>query len=52
MRAMPGARRGKRIAALTAKRHGAQMIEPWLYPALTAVAVLTGFVDAIAGGGG
>jgi uncharacterized membrane protein YfcA len=28
------------------------MIEPWVYPALTAVAVLTGFVDAIAGGGG
>lgn len=28
------------------------MIEPWLYPALTAVAVVTGFVDAIAGGGG
>ncbi len=28
------------------------MIEPWLYPALTATAVLTGFVDAIAGGGG
>ena len=28
------------------------MIEPWLYPLLTAVAVLTGFVDAIAGGGG
>ncbi len=28
------------------------MIEPWLYPALTAVAVLTGFIDAIAGGGG
>lgn len=28
------------------------MIDPWLYPALTAVAVLTGFVDAIAGGGG
>lgn len=28
------------------------MIEPWLYPALTAVAFLTGFVDAIAGGGG
>lgn len=28
------------------------MIEPWLYPALTVVAVLTGFVDAIAGGGG
>ncbi len=28
------------------------MIDPWLYPALTAVAVLTGFIDAIAGGGG
>ena len=28
------------------------MIEPWIYPALTAVAVLTGFIDAIAGGGG
>lgn len=28
------------------------MIDPWLYPALTGVAVLTGFVDAIAGGGG
>ena len=28
------------------------MIEPWVYPALTAIAVLTGFVDAIAGGGG
>lgn len=28
------------------------MIEPWLYPALTAIAVLTGFIDAIAGGGG
>ncbi|HET7708390.1 MAG TPA: TSUP family transporter [Sphingomicrobium sp.] len=28
------------------------MIEPWAYPALTAVAVLTGFIDAIAGGGG
>ncbi|GAA4039982.1 TSUP family transporter [Sphingomonas rosea] len=28
------------------------MIEPWLYPTLTAVAVLTGFIDAIAGGGG
>lgn len=27
-------------------------IEPWLYPALTAVAVLSGFIDAIAGGGG
>ena len=28
------------------------MIEPWVYPVLTAVAVLTGFIDAIAGGGG
>ena len=28
------------------------MIDPWLYPVLTAVAVLSGFVDAIAGGGG
>ncbi len=28
------------------------MIEPWIYAALTATAVLTGFVDAIAGGGG
>ena len=28
------------------------MIEAWVYPALTAVAVLTGFIDAIAGGGG
>jgi uncharacterized membrane protein YfcA len=28
------------------------MIEPWVYVALTAVAVLTGFIDAIAGGGG
>ena len=28
------------------------MIDPWAYPALTAVAVLTGFIDAIAGGGG
>ena len=28
------------------------MIEPWLYPAMTGVAVLTGFIDAIAGGGG
>jgi len=28
------------------------MIDPWLYPALTAVAVLTGFIDSIAGGGG
>jgi uncharacterized membrane protein YfcA len=31
---------------------GPGMIEPWLYPLLTGVAVLTGFVDAIAGGGG
>jgi hypothetical protein len=28
------------------------MIEPWLYPVLTAVALVTGFIDAIAGGGG
>jgi uncharacterized membrane protein YfcA len=28
------------------------MIEPWLYPVLTATAVLTGFIDAVAGGGG
>ena len=28
------------------------MIEPWIYAALTATAVLTGFVDAVAGGGG
>ena len=28
------------------------MIEAWVYPALTATAVLTGFIDAIAGGGG
>ena len=28
------------------------MIEIWVYPALTAIAVLTGFIDAIAGGGG
>ena len=27
-------------------------IDPWLYPALTATAVLAGFIDAIAGGGG
>ena len=26
-------------------------IEPWLYPALTAVALVTGFIDSIAGGG-
>jgi uncharacterized membrane protein YfcA len=28
------------------------MIETWLYPVLTAVAFVTGFIDAIAGGGG
>jgi uncharacterized membrane protein YfcA len=28
------------------------MIDPWIYGALTATAVLTGFIDAIAGGGG
>ena len=28
------------------------MIEPWVYFTLTLVAVLTGFIDAIAGGGG
>ncbi len=28
------------------------MIEPWVYPVLTTVAVLTGFIDSIAGGGG
>lgn len=28
------------------------MIEPWVYAVLTAIAVLTGFIDAIAGGGG
>ena len=28
------------------------MIETWVYPALTAVAFVTGFIDAIAGGGG
>ena len=28
------------------------MIEPWVYAAMTAIAVLTGFIDAIAGGGG
>ena len=27
-------------------------IEPWVYPVLTGVAVLAGFVDSIAGGGG
>jgi uncharacterized membrane protein YfcA len=28
------------------------MIDTWLYPVLTAVAFVTGFIDAIAGGGG
>lgn len=28
------------------------IVEPWVFAALTAVAVLTGFIDAIAGGGG
>ena len=28
------------------------MIDTWVYPALTAVAVVAGFIDAIAGGGG
>ena len=28
------------------------MIEPWIFAALTATAALTGFIDAIAGGGG
>ena len=28
------------------------MLETWVYPALTAVAFVTGFIDAIAGGGG
>ena len=28
------------------------MLEPWIYVALTGVAIFTGFIDAIAGGGG
>src|SRR6478609_8931504 len=28
------------------------MLEPWVYPVLTLVAFVTGFIDAIAGGGG
>ena len=28
------------------------MLEPWVYPVLTVTAILTGFVDAVAGGGG
>jgi uncharacterized membrane protein YfcA len=28
------------------------MLDFWVYPALTAIAVVTGFIDAIAGGGG
>ncbi|HWU02114.1 MAG TPA: TSUP family transporter [Novosphingobium sp.] len=30
----------------------APALAPWLYPALTATAVVTGFVDSVAGGGG
>lgn len=40
------------LASVPPSRHCRAMIEPWLYPALTAVAVATGFIDAIAGGGG
>lgn len=32
--------------------HDPAILAAWLYPALTALAVLTGFIDAIAGGGG
>lgn len=32
--------------------HDAFLLEPWLYAALTGLAVLTGCIDAIAGGGG
>ncbi|MBX9884384.1 MAG: TSUP family transporter [Novosphingobium sp.] len=32
--------------------HEAFVLAPWLYPALTGLAVLTGCIDAIAGGGG
>ena len=28
------------------------MLEPWIYPVMTGVAVVTGFIDAVAGGGG
>ena len=28
------------------------MIVPWMYPALTALGVVTGFIDSVAGGGG
>ena len=28
------------------------MLDPWVYPTLTVIAVVTGFIDAIAGGGG
>lgn len=28
------------------------MVEPWVYPVLTCVSLLAGFIDAIAGGGG
>jgi uncharacterized membrane protein YfcA len=47
-RVMPPRPSRSGIAPLQAAR----MIEPWLYPVLTATAVLTGFIDAIAGGGG
>jgi hypothetical protein len=40
------------LAALTGKRHGTQMIGPEVYLALSATAVVTGFIDAVAGGGG
>jgi len=40
------------VAALKRKRHDAQMIEPWLYPVLGAVGIVSGFIDAVAGGGG
>jgi uncharacterized membrane protein YfcA len=54
---MPGIIAKNEIAACRRNRHAAQMHDPmliagWLYPALTALAVLTGFIDAIAGGGG
>jgi hypothetical protein len=40
------------LAGRSRHRYSAGMIEPWVYAALTATAVLTGFIDAIAGGGG
>ena len=50
----PERSRGAGLASSTrsGERLRGTMIDPWIYPALTAVAVLTGFVDAIAGGGG